>query len=483
MNADFQRLAIVNRGEPAMRAIHAARELGASIGSGGAPKLTTIAFYTEPDRRSMFVREADEAILLGPATFLDPRDGERKSAYLDYHRLRQVLIETRAEAVWAGWGFVAEHAAFVDLCDQLGIVFVGPSAEVMRRLGDKISSKQLAEEAKVPVAPWSGGAVETLEEAREQAERLGYPLMIKATAGGGGRGIRKVHAESELRSAFERARAEALKAFGDGTVFLERLLAGARHIEVQIIADHHGTAWGLGVRDCTIQRRNQKVLEESPSPALTEEQDLELRAAAVRLARTVGYHNAGTVEFLYDESERTFSFMEVNARLQVEHPVTEMTTGTDLVKLQIHVSRGGRLDLEAPAARGAAIEVRLNAEDPENAFAPAPGRIDLFRLPTGPGLRIDTGVEAGDRVPAEFDSMIAKIIAWGGSREEALARLRRALADASVVVRGGTTNKGFLLDLLHRKEVETGRFDVGWLDRQVVAGEHLSRRHAEIALI
>ncbi len=482
MNTDFQRLAIVNRGEPAMRAIHAARELSREVGRK-APALTTIAFYTEPDTRSMFVREADEAFLLGPATFVDPHDGERKSAYLDYDRLRQVLREAQVEAVWVGWGFVAEHARFVDLCDELGIVFVGPSAEVMRRLGDKISSKRLAEEARVPVAPWSGGPVETLDEARDHAERLGYPLMIKATAGGGGRGIRKVHSESELRSAFERARSEALKAFGDGTVFLERLLAGARHVEVQLIADRHGTAWGLGVRDCTIQRRNQKVLEESPSPALTEEQDTELRAAAVRLAQRVGYHNAGTVEFLYDETSCAFSFMEVNARLQVEHPVTEMTTGTDLVKLQIHVARGGRLEGEAPAARGAAIEVRLNAEDPENAFAPAPGRIDLFRLPTGPGLRIDTGVEAGDSVPAEFDSMIAKIIAWGNDRAEALARLRRALADAAVVVHGGTTNKGFLLDLLHREEVTTGAVDVGWLDRQVVAGEHLSHDNAEIALI
>ncbi|MCP3956866.1 MAG: ATP-grasp domain-containing protein [bacterium] len=482
VRVDFRRLAIVNRGEPAMRAIHAVRELEREV-DGDTPGLTTIALYTEPDSRSMFVREADEAVLLGPATFVDPRDGGSKSACLDCDRLRQVLTGAEADAVWVGWGFVAEHAAFVDLCDELGIVFVGPSAEVMRRLGDKISSKQLAEEARVPVAPWSGGPVETLEEARRHAAHLGYPLMIKATAGGGGRGIRKVHSESELRSAFERARAEALKAFGGDTVFPERLLAGARHVEVQIIADRYGAAWGLGVRDCTIQRRNQKVLEESPSPALTEEQDEELRAAAVRLAQMVGYHGAGTVEFLYDADSKTFSFMEVNARLQVEHPVTEMTTGTDLVKLQLHVARGGRLEGPPPPARGAAIEVRLNAEDPENAFAPAPGRIDLLRLPTGPGLRIDTGVEAGDSVPAEFDSMIAKVIAWGGDRAEALARLRRALKDTAVVVRGGATNKGFLLDLLHRDEVARGEFDVGWLDRQVVAGEHMSRRHAEIALI
>ncbi|MCG8424419.1 MAG: ATP-grasp domain-containing protein [Proteobacteria bacterium] len=479
MDKNFRRIAIVNRGEPARRLITAVRELNRERDLG----LATIALYTDPDRRAMFVRDADEAFHLGTATYVDERDGERKSSYLDYQRLERALTQTRAEAVWVGWGFVAEHAAFVDLCDRLGVVFIGPSGDVMRRLGDKITSKQLAEEARVPVAPWSGGAVETLAEAREHGRRLGYPLMIKATAGGGGRGIRRVHSDDELEAAFEGARSEALRGFGDATVFMERLVSGARHVEVQIIGDSAGTVWALGVRDCTIQRRNQKVVEESPSPALTVEQDRELCHAAARLGRQVGYQNAGTVEFLYNPRDSSFSFMEVNARLQVEHPVTEMTTGLDLVKLQLHVAAGGRLDDEPPAPQGHAIEVRLNAEDPDNHFAPAPGAIERFRLPTGPGIRIDTGVDAGDTVAAEFDSMIAKLIASGRDRSEAIGRLRRALAETAVVIRGGTSNKGFLLELLGRKEVENSDVDVGWLDQRVAAGEHLTRQHADIALL
>ena len=332
----FKRIAIVNRGEPAMRFIIAAREFAEER----RDPLHTIALYTDPDRRAMFVREADEAYALGPATHTT-ESGQRQSSYLDYERIERALVETNAEAVWPGWGFVAEQPAFVEICDRLGIVFIGPTSEMMRKLGDKIASKQLAERADVPVAPWSGGAVDTIEEARAHAERLGYPLMIKATAGGGGRGIRRVRNESELADAFHMARSEAEKGFGDATVFLERMVTGARHVEVQVIADGHGTAWALGVRDCTIQRRNQKILEETPSPALTAEQAQELEQAAIRLTQAIGYRNAGTVEFLYHAPTRKFSFMEVNARLQVEHPVSEMITGADLVKLQIHVARGG----------------------------------------------------------------------------------------------------------------------------------------------
>ena len=255
--------------------------------------------------------------------------------------------------------------------------------------------------------------METLASAHHHAERLGYPLFIKATAGGGGHGIRRVHSSDELKGAFESARAEAFKSFGDPTVFMEKAVTGARHVEVQIIADHHGTTWAMGVRDCTIQRRHQKVLEEAPSPALSQQQDQWLREAAIRLSRKAGYQNAGTVEFLYELESQRFLFMEMNTRLQVEHPVTECTTGFDLVKLQIQVARGGRLEGEPPRTTGHAIEVRLNAEDPFNSFAPSPGVIKRFRIPTGPGVRIDTGVEEGDTIPAEFDSMIAKIIAYG----------------------------------------------------------------------
>ncbi|MDH3727235.1 MAG: ATP-grasp domain-containing protein, partial [Myxococcales bacterium] len=474
----FKRIAILNRGEPAMRFIIAAREYAREHGEN----LRTIALYTDPDRRAMFVREADEAYALGPATYTTEH-GQRKSSYLDYQRIERALVETRAEAVWPGWGFAAERPAFVDLCDQLGVVFIGPTGDMMRRLGDKITSKQLAERAGVSVAPWSRGAVETLEDARTHAERLGYPLMIKATAGGGGRGIRRVRNESELSDAFQAARSEAEKGFGDGTVFLERMVTGARHVEVQIIADGYGTTWALGVRDCTIQRRNQKVLEETPSPSLTSDQQRELEQAAIRLTQAIGYQNAGTVEFLYHEPTQMFSFMEVNARLQVEHPVSEMITGADLVKLQIHVARCGRLGTEPPTQRGHAIEVRLNAEDPEDNFAPSPGVVERLRLASGPGIRVDTGIAEGDEIPSEFDSMIAKVIAQGSTRDEAMARLRRALLESEVVIRGGTSNKGFLLGLIDNPMVRTNEVDIGWIDRLVAEGRHLPRANAEIALL
>ena len=479
MENEFQRVAIVNRGEAAMRFIHAVRDFNQEQGTA----LRTIALFTEPDRRSMFVREADEAVCLGPPQVLDPNTQQLKSSYVDYGRIERALATARADAVWAGWGFVAEHAAFADLCRELGIVFIGPDGDVMRRVGDKIASKRIAEQAQIPVTPWSNGPVECLADAQTHGVRLGYPLLIKATAGGGGRGIRLVRSADQLPQAFTSARAEAFKAFGDPTVFLEALVQGARHVEVQIIADRYGTTWAAGVRDCTIQRRQQKILEEAPSPALSPKQDQMLRDAAVRLSQATGYHNAGTVEFLYEPESNRFSFMEMNTRLQVEHPVTECTTGLDLVKLQIHVARGGRLEGEPPRTTGHAIEVRLNAEDPDNGFAPAPGVIERLRILPGPGVRIDTGVAEGDPIPSEFDSMIAKIIAYGKNRKEALSRLQRALRESVVVIKGGTSNRGFLLELLNRSEVQLGDVHVGWLDGLAATGEHLSRRYADVALV
>jgi acetyl/propionyl-CoA carboxylase alpha subunit/acetyl-CoA carboxylase carboxyltransferase component len=464
-----------------MRLINAVREWNAQTGSDSP--IRTIAVYTSVDRRAMFVREADESVLIGPADETD--GGFGVNPYLDYAELERALRVSRADAVWPGWGFVSEKAEFVELCDRLGIVFVGPPAEVMRRLGDKIESKWLAERVGVPLAAWSGGPVADVDEARRHAERIGYPLMVKATAGGGGRGIRLVRSAGELADSFERASAEGAKTAGDGTVFLERAISGGRHVEVQIVADSHGTVWTLGVRDCSVQRRNQKVIEESASTALDAEQEQLLRDSAAALVREAGYVNAGTVEFLYEPRERLLSFLEVNTRLQVEHPVTEVTTGTDIVKLQLHVAAGGRLDEiaeAAPPARGHAIEARLTAEDPERGFAPAPGLIEHLELPHGPGIRVDTGVASGDVIPPQYDSMIAKVIAWGRDRDEARARLHRALRQTAAVIDGGSTNKAFLLDLLDRPQVRAGEFDTTWLDTMMADG-YTPPRRLDVALL
>ncbi|MCW2761493.1 MAG: ATP-grasp protein [Marmoricola sp.] len=469
----FSRVAIVNRGEAAMRLIHAVREINAA---GDGP-IQTVALHTSGEANAMFVREADLSYDLGPAS---------GRPYLDLDVLEKALLDTGADAAWPGWGFVAEDPSFVDLCDKLGVTFIGPSAEAMRRLGDKIGSKLIAEEVGVPVAPWSRGAVDTLEDALAAAADVGYPLMLKATAGGGGRGIRMVASPADLEDAYQRTSDEALRAFGNGTVFLERLVTGARHVEVQLIADGHGTAWAVGVRDCSIQRRNQKVIEESASPLLSREQADELKVSAERLALAVGYVGAGTVEFLYHPGEKTFAFLEVNTRLQVEHSITEVTTDIDLVKAQIHVAQGGRLEGQKPAEAGHAVEARLNAEDPDRDFAPSPGRIVRLDLPSGPGIRVDTGVAEGDTIPPDFDSMIAKIIAYGRTREEALARLRRAMSSTTVVIEGGVCNKSFVLDLLAQPEVVDGTggwADTGWIDRVRSEGRLAAHAHAGIAVV
>ncbi|MEU0551760.1 carboxyl transferase domain-containing protein [Micromonospora sp. NPDC005979] len=465
----FNRVAIVNRGEAAMRLIHAVRELAAETGS----RIETVALHTDVDRTATFVREADIAYDLGPAS---------ARPYLNLATLERALTETGADAAWVGWGFVAEDPAFAELCEKIGVTFVGPSPEAMRQLGDKIGAKLIAEEVGVPVAPWSRGAVETLEAATAAAAEIGYPLMLKATAGGGGRGIRVVTSDAELADAYERTSQEAARAFGSGIVFLERLVTGARHVEVQVIADGQGTAWALGVRDCSVQRRNQKVIEESASPVLDKAQAAELKMSAERLAVAVGYRGAATVEFLYHPGDRLFAFLEVNTRLQVEHPITELTTGFDLVKAQLHVASGGRLVGDPPVERGHAIEARLNAEDPDRDFAPSPGRIARLDLPAGPGIRVDTGVSEGDTIPADFDSMIAKIIAYGRNRDEALGKLRRAMADTTVIIDGGATNKSFVLDLLDQPEVIDASADTGWIDRVRGEGRLVTHRHSAVAL-
>src|SRR3954470_6943907 len=448
-----RRIAVVNRGEAAVRLIRAVRELNAEYGCG----ISTIALHTDAERRAMFVRQADEAVTL--------RRTSEGIAYLNHAELERALKEARADAVWVGWGFVAEDVAFATLCERLNLVFIGPPPTAMRTLGDKVEAKLLAEKVGVPLAPWSGGPVATREDARRHAEAIGYPLIIKARRGGGGRGIRKVYAPDELEVALERTQGEAERSFGDPVVFLERLVTDARHVEVQVIADDYGNVWAPGVRDCSIQRRNQKVIEESSSPLLTKEQADRLRSVSAELVRAAGYRGAGTVEYLYQPDQKTFTFLEVNTRLQVEHPITEATTGLDLVKLQISVAGGGALEGECPPEFGHAVEARLNAEDADNGFAPAPGTVRLLRFPLGPGIRVDTGIAQGDVIPPDYDSMVAKVIAWGRDRNEALARLRTALLETTVVIDGGTTNKSFLLDLLDRDEVVSATADTGWLDR------------------
>jgi acetyl/propionyl-CoA carboxylase alpha subunit/acetyl-CoA carboxylase carboxyltransferase component len=466
----FNRIAIVNRGEAAMRLIRAAREFQLETGH----PLTTIAFYTDVDRNSMFVRAADEAVRIASPD---------RSAYLDYDVLEQALRHSRAEAVWVGWGFVSEDPEFADRVAKLGLIFIGPTGDVMRRLGDKIGAKRLAEQVGVPVAPWSGGPVATPDEALAHAETVGYPLMIKAAAGGGGRGIRRVADADGLTEAFVSAQREAANAFGDDTLFIERVVSGGRHVEVQMVADGQGGVWALGVRDCSIQRRNQKVIEESASTALGPAAEQLAKDGAVALAAATGYRGVGTVEYLYQPEEDRLAFLEVNTRLQVEHPVTEITTGVDLVKLQLVLADGGRLEGEPPPTAGHAIEVRLNAEDPERGFAPAPGTVAYLAWPSGPGVRVETGVAQGDTIPGDFDSMIAKIIGFGHTRNEARARVLRALRETTVVIRGGMTNKAFLVGLLEHPDVIAGTFDTAWLDRLMAGGEHHGPEQNAMALL
>src|ERR1041385_1483770 len=392
------RIAIVNRGEAAQRCLRAIREMRIQDGDN----LTGISLYTDPDRRAPFVREADETLSLGPA-FQKNGAGNLVSVYLDYDRLVSALRQTRADAVWPGWGFVAEHPEFADRLAAEGITFLGPSGDTMRRLGDKITSKLLAEAARVPVAPWSGGPV-SRDDVESWAKKIGFPLVLKATAGGGGRGIRVVRGEEELLAAFDSATSEAKNAFGDGTLFVEARVVDARHVEVQMAADKHGGVLAVGLRDCSVQRKHQKVVEEAPPPGLSPALIDAMREASVRMLKEVGYVGVATCEYLVTGDR--FCFLEVNPRLQVEHGVTEMLTGMDLVKTQIRIARGERLPTDAPSQRGAAIEVRLCAEDPASGFAPSPGHIALLDLPAGPGIRVDSGISSGMGVPSEFDSML-----------------------------------------------------------------------------
>jgi acetyl/propionyl-CoA carboxylase alpha subunit/acetyl-CoA carboxylase carboxyltransferase component len=473
----FRRVGIVNRGEAAVRFLRAARAWARKR----REPLEVVALYTTPDRDAVFVREADDAVFLGDALVSGP-EGLR-SAYLDIARVVRLLSAAGCDAVWPGWGFVSERPDFADACAAAGLVFIGPSGESMRLLGDKIAGKRLAETHGVPVTAWSGGPVADVDEAVRHADRIGYPVLLKAAAGGGGRGIRIVRAAGELAGAFASAAHEARAAFGDATLLVEAFAPEARHVEVQVIADVHGRVHAVGTRDCSMQRRHQKVLEEAPAPGLGA-LDARLREAAVSVARASGYVNAGTAEFLVLPDRSAFFFLEMNTRLQVEHPVTEAVTGLDMVGLQIDVARGEPLPDALPVTRGHAIEARLNAEDADADFRPSAGKLLRFELATGPGVRVDAGFVAGDVVPGEFDSMLAKIIAAGPTREEALSRLEEALDRTTVAIEGGASNRSLLLELITHDAFRRGPVTTRWLDRHLTQrGGPLERRHLDGALI
>jgi acetyl/propionyl-CoA carboxylase alpha subunit len=439
-----------------MRLIRAVRELNEEHGHG----IRVIALHTEEERHATFVRAADEAVVL--------RDTGAGIPYLDHGELGRALQVSRADAAWVGWGFVAEDPAFAELCASLGVTFIGPPADAMRLLGAKIEAKVLAEQTGVPVAPWSGGPVASLDDGLRHAATIGYPLIIKSRSGGGGRGIRIVRSEDELADALERTQVEAERTFGDPVIFMERLVEGGRHIEVQVIADAHGTVWAPGVRDCSIQRRNQKVIEEAPSPVIDDELRARMGAVAVRAAQSVGYVGAGTIEMLFDGASRSFYFLEMNTRLQVEHPITELVTGVDLVRWQIAVAGGARLPFEQAqiARRGAAIECRVYAEDSVK-FLPSPGTITSLRVPGGPGIRDDSGVTTGSVISVHYDPMISKLCAWADTRGAAIDRMRRALGEYHV---GGIkTNLAFHRRVMRNAAFIAGDYDTGFIERHKAA--------------
>ena len=458
------RIGIVNRGEPAVRLIRAVREYNAEFGTD----LASVAIYLDAESDAVFVREADVAVPLRSI----PGATQEGSVYLNHDVLVAALEYAKCDAVWPGWGFVSEDATFATIVRDHGIVFLGPSPEAMSLLGDKIAAKELAERSDVPILPWSRRPVENLDDARSIAEDIGYPVIVKAAHAGGGRGIRFVPTPDEMESQYRSAREETLRVTGDEIVFIERLVGTGRHLEVQCLCDRHGTVNTYGVRDCSVQRRNQKVIEETPPAGMSQSETAEIESSAARLMEAAEYEGAGTVEFLYDLERNEYYFMEVNTRLQVEHPITEELFGVDLVKGQLRVAFGERLASPSGPALGAVVEARLNAEDPARDFAPSPGEVVFFRPPAGPGIRIDSGVERGSVIPALFDSMVAKVIAGGSTRGEAHARLRRALAETRISIEGGTTNKAFLLELLSRPEIRDGGVHTRYVE------EYLARRSA-----
>jgi acetyl-CoA carboxylase, biotin carboxylase subunit len=441
----FKKVLIANRGEIAVRVIRACRELG----------VRSVAVYSDVDRASLHVRKADEAYHIGPAT--------ASESYLNIGKILGVAKLAGVDAIHPGYGFLSENATFARACADAGIKFIGPPPTAMEMMGSKTRARQHMEKAGVPFVPGSTRGME-FEQTREIAEKIGYPVMLKAAAGGGGKGMRLVRDPKELKSSFEAARSEAERSFSDSEVYVEKYIENPRHIEVQVFADEHGNCVYLGERECSVQRRHQKVLEESPSPIVTPEMRRQMGEIAVQAAQACGYTNAGTIEFIADQ-QRNFYFLEMNTRLQVEHPVTELVTGIDLVHLQFRVACGEKLPFtqDEVKLRGHAIECRIYAEDPDNNYFPSPGKITLLLLPSGPGIRRDSGMYEGWNVPIDYDPLLAKLIGYGASREEAIARLQRALYE--YFVGGIKTNISLFRRILAHPDFRAGKLDTGFLDR------------------
>jgi acetyl-CoA carboxylase biotin carboxylase subunit len=438
---------IANRGEIALRIVRACQELG----------IKSVAVYSDADSHAPHVREADEAVHIGPAP--------ARESYLRGDRLVEAAKATGADAIHPGYGFLAERAWFAELVRDAGLIFVGPPPEAIAAMGSKTSARAIATKAGVPIVPGTTDAVKDAAHATQIAEEFGYPVLLKAAAGGGGKGMRVVHESAGLASAFESAQREAKNAFGDDAIYVEKYIDRPRHIEIQIFADAHGTVLSLGERECSVQRRHQKMLEESPSLAVTPELRRNMGNTAVAVARAVGYVNAGTCEFLLDQDGK-FYFLEMNTRLQVEHPVTEMVTGVDIVQWQLRVAAGERLPFPPELVpRGWAIECRITSEDPANGFLPSTGRIEYLHVPAGPGVRWDGGVEAGAEVGLSYDPLLAKLIAWGSTRDQAVSRMHRALRELTIV--GVETSREFHIRMLEDAAFQRGDIDVQWLERSL----------------
>ena len=442
----FKKILIANRGEIAVRVVRACREMG----------ITSVAVYSDVDRSSLHVSLADEAYPIGPAAAAE--------SYLNIEKILGVAKRAGAEAIHPGYGFLSENASFARACAGTGIKFIGPAAASMEVMGSKTRARQEMEKVGIPFVPGTSRGLSSLEEAARLAAGVGYPVMLKAAAGGGGKGMRLVNLPAELESALQSAQSEAQRAFGDGEVYLEKAVINPRHIEMQVLADEHGNTVYLGERECSIQRRHQKVIEETPSPVVGADLRRRMGEVAVRVAQAAGYSNAGTVEFLVD-AEKNFYFLEMNTRLQVEHPVTELVTGLDLVHLQIRIAAGERLPFtqNEVSLRGHAIECRIYAEDPDNNYFPSPGKITLLLAPSGPGIRRDSGMYEGWTVPIEYDPLLAKLIGYGSDRSQAIARLARALDE--YFVGGIKTNLSLFRRILGDADFQAGRFDTGYLDR------------------